>query len=73
MVGRAIQSGNARALLTEYYGHPSHLADDVYAVYPHNRNLSPKVRAFVDFLARKFKDQEDFSIGAVPSARAGAI
>lgn len=28
--------------------------DAVYAVYPHNRHLSTKVRAFVDFLARRF-------------------
>ncbi len=26
----------------------------VHAVYPHNRHLSPKVRAFVDFLAARF-------------------
>lgn len=73
VVGRAVQSGAARALLTDFYGHPSHLADDVYAVYPHNRNLSPKVRAFVDFLALKFKDQEDFSIAADAVSGAGAI
>lgn len=26
----------------------------IYAVYPHSRHLSPKVRAFVDFLAARF-------------------
>ena len=26
----------------------------VYAVYPHNRHLSAKVRAFVDFLSARF-------------------
>jgi len=32
------------------------LASDsaVYAVYPHSRHLSPKVRVFVDFLAGRF-------------------
>jgi DNA-binding transcriptional LysR family regulator len=24
-------------------------ARDLYAIYPHNRHLSPKVRAFIDF------------------------
>ncbi len=27
---------------------------NIYAVYPHNRHLSPKVRAFVDLLVNKF-------------------
>lgn len=26
----------------------------IYALYPHNRNLSPKVRAFIDFMAKAF-------------------
>ena len=29
----------------------------VYAVYPHRRHLSTKVRVFVDFLADRFKGQ----------------
>ena len=28
----------------------------IYAVYPHRRHLSPRVRAFVDFLADRFGD-----------------
>ena len=28
----------------------------IYAVYPHNRHLSAKVRAFVDFMAKRFAD-----------------
>ena len=32
-----------------------HAADSsVYAVYPHNRYLAPKVRSFVDFLVDRF-------------------
>ena len=27
---------------------------NIYAVYPHNRHLSPKVRAFVDMLVDAF-------------------
>ncbi|HLN23174.1 MAG TPA: LysR family transcriptional regulator [Patescibacteria group bacterium] len=50
IVGRDLQAGTLTAVLTEY------LAQDVaiHAVYPHNRHLSPKVRAFVDFLAERF-------------------
>jgi len=50
IVGRDLQAGTLTAVLTEY------LAQDVaiHAVYPHSRHLSPKVRAFVDFLAERF-------------------
>jgi DNA-binding transcriptional LysR family regulator len=27
----------------------------VYAVYPRNQNLAPKVRAFIDFLVEQFR------------------
>ncbi|HJV87329.1 MAG TPA: LysR family transcriptional regulator [Noviherbaspirillum sp.] len=30
-------------------------AREVYAVYPHNRHLSPKVRAFIDFAAEMYR------------------
>jgi len=30
----------------------------IWAVYPHNRHLSAKVRAFVDFLAERFKQEQ---------------
>ena len=45
MVGGALIT-----VLDDYPTEPSTL----YAVYPHNRYLSPKVRAFVDFLAERF-------------------
>lgn len=50
LIGDALQAGTVRCLLPEYYGGGS----TVYAVYPQNRHLSPKVRAFVDFLAGRF-------------------
>lgn len=31
---------------------------DMYAVYPHNRHLSPKVRAFVDFAREVYRSSE---------------
>ena len=46
IVGRDLQAGTLVSLLSDY------VAQDLplHAVYPHNRHLSPKVRAFVDFL-----------------------
>lgn len=50
IVGRDLQSGALLSLLSEYV--PQELA--LHAVYPHPRHLSPKVRAFVDFIADRF-------------------
>ena len=50
IVGADLQAGTLVGVLTDF------VAQDgaVYAVYPHSRHLSPKVRAFVDFLAERF-------------------
>lgn len=50
MVGQALSTGALKTLLLDCYTSES----NVYAVYPQNRHLSPKVRAFVDFLADRF-------------------
>ena len=50
LIGPDIRAGRLMPLLTEYE-RPEDSA--VYAVYPHRRHLSPKVRAFVDFLVEK--------------------
>ena len=69
IVGREIQQGRAGIVLGDYRAHPTDLADEVYAVFPHARNLSAKVRACVDFLARKFRDEPDFAVGvSLPDA-----
>ncbi|HIJ38544.1 MAG TPA: LysR family transcriptional regulator, partial [Rhodospirillaceae bacterium] len=48
--GRDLQSGRLVSVLNNFI-----LQDiAIHAVYPHNRHLSPKVRAFVDFLAEHF-------------------
>lgn len=50
MVGDDLRAGRLRAVLPEFdYG-----ASNLYAVYPHARHLSTKVRVFVDFLAARF-------------------
>jgi DNA-binding transcriptional LysR family regulator len=51
-VGDELRSGALRAVLTDFP--PVELG--IYAVYPERRNLSPKVRAYVDYLRERFGD-----------------
>ncbi len=46
IVGNKIAEGKLEAVLEDYEIEPI----NIYAVYPHNRHLSAKVRLFVDFL-----------------------
>jgi DNA-binding transcriptional LysR family regulator len=50
LVGDALQSRRLVTVLDDYTAPPLTLR----ALYPHNRHLSAKVRAFVDFLAARF-------------------
>ena len=50
LVGDALQSGRLVTVLDDYMAPPYTLR----ALYPHNRYLSAKVRAFVDFLGARF-------------------
>ena len=50
IVGRDLQAGSLQTVMTEWA-----LPDTgVYAVYPHHRHLSVKVRIFIDFLLDRF-------------------
>ena len=49
VVGHDIQAGRLVALLGNYQA----LEISIFLVYPQRRHLSPKVRAFVDFMAEK--------------------
>lgn len=64
--GEALHSGALREVLAEFDGTDS----SVFAVYPQNRHLSPKVRVFVDFLAARFgpKPYWDRALSAALSA-----
>ena len=46
IVGRELANGKLEAVLEDFEDEPI----NIYAVYPHNRHLSAKVRLFVDFL-----------------------
>jgi DNA-binding transcriptional LysR family regulator len=59
IVGDALRTGELVEVLPEYAMH----GPTAYAVYPHARNLSPKVRSFVDFLADYFKGTPSWDAG----------
>jgi len=48
-------------------------ASDIYAAYPSRRHLSAKVRAFVDFLARRFAGTPEWSLSAKDGAAVTAV
>ena len=52
VVGKDIQEGRLVPLLTKY----ECLQVQIYVVYPHRKYLSPKVRAFIDFLADRITE-----------------
>lgn len=56
ITGDAIRSGKLVRLLTDWRIQSVH----VNAVYPSNRNITPKVRGFVSVLARRFDGALDF-------------
>ncbi|MEK9846158.1 LysR family transcriptional regulator, partial [Thalassospira sp.] len=59
LVHEDIRAGRLTPVLTEYV----HDQAWISAVYPHKRHLSPKVRAFVDFLAEKFTPVPPWELG----------
>jgi DNA-binding transcriptional LysR family regulator len=58
-LGEQLRSGTLKPVLCKFK--PQELA--VYAVYPERRNLMPKVRAFVDFLATTFGPEPPWERG----------
>jgi DNA-binding transcriptional LysR family regulator len=52
VVGKDITEGRLQAVLTNYKAREV----SIYAVYPERRHLSPKVRAFVDFMDQRIAD-----------------
>jgi len=51
IIGPDIQAGRLIPVLSDY---ETEGESNIYAIYPQNRHLSPKVRAFVDLLCDKF-------------------
>jgi DNA-binding transcriptional LysR family regulator len=65
IVAPEVRSGRLQRLLTDYQPPRSPIA----AVYPSRRHLSAKVRSFVDFLAARFAQNQDWVLS--PAAQAG--
>jgi len=68
IVGAHLRDGRLEVVL------PDHPVPEqgIHAVYPHNRNLSVKVRVFVDFLAERFGPEPYWDEGlTLPAMRAG--
>lgn len=71
LAGEALSAGRLQAILDPW----ADTSTAVHAVYPHNRHLSPKIRAFVDFLAARFGPVPYWDAGLaepVPHAEAAA-
>jgi DNA-binding transcriptional LysR family regulator len=59
LVGDDVRLGRLERVLPEY----DDTSLSIYAVYPHNRHLSAKVRAFIDFLAERFGGEPPWDQG----------
>lgn len=58
-VGDELRSGKLKCVLRDWMPRDT----SIYAVYAERRNLTPKVRAFVDFLAAKFGPEPYWDVG----------
>lgn len=58
IVSQALRKGELETALEAYSSEPL----GVYAVYPSSRNLSPKVRAFIDFLVNWMRHTPDWEV-----------
>lgn len=54
LVGQEVQSGRLVEVLPGYRAAPGALDTGIHALYPADRHLSTKVRAFVDFLVERY-------------------
>lgn len=53
-IGHELRLGQLERVFPSYTVSPTALDTNIYAVYPYNRHLSPKVRAFIDALLARF-------------------
>ncbi len=60
IVGEDLAHGQLVSVLDRY----AHSVQKVWAVHPRSRNLAPKVRVFVDFLAQHFEGGPPWASGA---------
>ncbi|RUZ69427.1 LysR family transcriptional regulator [Mesorhizobium sp. M7A.F.Ca.US.006.01.1.1] len=58
MVRTALQLGTMQTVLTDYQVSPTEADTALFAVFPHSSGVSPKTRAFIDFLVDLFRARE---------------
>lgn len=54
LVAQSLEAGSLRRVLPDYWASPTGSEAAIYAVYPHRRHLSPRVRAFIDLAVERF-------------------
>ena len=62
LVGKDLADGSLEVVMKDYTVSPTALDTSIYAVFPYNRHLSPKVRAFVDALVDRFTPTPPWSL-----------
>jgi len=65
MLGGDIKAGKLVQLLAEFAAEPER---NIYALFPHNRHMSAKVRLFVDFIAQRFAGTPCWEVGLAPES-----
>ncbi|MFN7612495.1 MAG: LysR family transcriptional regulator [Alphaproteobacteria bacterium] len=60
MLGGDIKAGKLVQVLAEFAAEPER---NIYALFPHNRHMSAKVRLFVDFIAKRFAGTPCWEVG----------
>ena len=61
LVGREIKQGRLRHVLSDHQ--PDPVETPLYAVYPRQKHLPPKVRAMIDFLVEQFGQETEWAGG----------
>ncbi len=69
MVGQDLRQGTLQVVFADYQVSPSALDASIYAVFPYARHLSPKVRALVDFLVKRFSPRPAWELDGTAGAR----
>lgn len=59
LAGAELARGELRAVLTDHASDPAETP--LYAVYPSQPHLPPKVRAFIDFLVERFRGEAEWA------------
>lgn len=60
LTGEDVRSGSAKTILPDFRPSRSGANADIFAVYPHRRHLTAKVRAYIDYLVESIKETSDF-------------